>query len=45
LESAGDDVEPAQATAHVDALIRMVDEYIDYSANPMFSGIELIRRS
>lgn len=44
LETAGDDVTPEQATVHVDALITMIDEYIDYSASPMFGGIELVRR-
>jgi hypothetical protein len=44
LESAGEDAESGQATAHVDALIGMIDEYIDYSANPMFGKIELVRR-
>jgi hypothetical protein len=44
LESAGDDVEPAQATAHVDGLITAIGEYLDYSANPMFGEIKLVRR-
>ena len=44
LESAGDGAEPAQATAAVDSLSKMIDEYIDYSASPMFGGIELAYR-
>jgi hypothetical protein len=44
LESAGDDVEPAQATAHVDGLITAIGEYLDYSANPMFGEIKLVCR-
>jgi len=43
LQSASDEA-PEQATAQVDALIKMIDDYIDYSANPMFGSIELVRR-
>ncbi len=43
MEAAGDN-DAEQATAHVDALIKMIDEYIDYSANPMFGKIELAHR-
>ena len=43
LQSASGEA-PEQATAHVDALIKMIDEYIEYSANPMFGSIELVRR-
>ena len=44
LEAAGDGASPEQATAAVDALSKAIDEYIDYSASPMFGSIEVIRR-
>jgi hypothetical protein len=45
LEVAGDAAPSEAATAQVDALITMINEYMDYSASPMFPGIELVRRS
>jgi len=44
LAAAGDEVMPEQATAQVDALATMIDEYIDYSSSPMFPAIELVER-
>ncbi|MGI9330812.1 MAG: hypothetical protein ACR2QB_08820 [Gammaproteobacteria bacterium] len=44
LDAAGDKVAPEQATANVDALIKVIDDYFDYSANPMFGTVELVRR-
>jgi len=45
LAAAGDETPPEQATAQVDALTTIINEYIDYSASPMFPAIELVRRS
>jgi len=44
LAATSDDMPPEQTTAGVDALIQMIDEYIDYSASPMFGDIHLVRR-
>lgn len=44
LDAAGDEVSPEQASAHVDALMSMIDEYFDYSANPMFPEVGIVRR-
>jgi hypothetical protein len=44
LAVAGDETPPEQATAQVDALTTMINEYMDYSASPMFPAIELVRR-
>ena len=44
LAAAGDEAPPEQATAQVDALATMIDEYIDYSSSPMFPTIELVPR-
>jgi hypothetical protein len=45
LDTAADDVSQEQATEHVDALIKAIDEYFDYSASPMFPGVELVQRA
>jgi hypothetical protein len=44
LAGAGEDVTADEATAPVDALIKMIDEYFEYSGSPMFPGVELVRR-
>jgi len=44
LAAGGEDISPEQATAGVDSLIHLIDEYIDYSASPMFGDIQLVRR-
>ena len=45
LAAAGEETSPEHATAQVDALATMINEYMDYSASPMFPAIELVRRS
>ena len=45
IAGAGDGVSAAEATAHVDALIRMIEEYFEYSGSPMFPDVELVRRA
>jgi hypothetical protein len=44
LAGAGEDVTADEATVTVDALIKMIDEYFEYSGSPMFPGVELVRR-
>jgi hypothetical protein len=44
LDSAGEGVTPAVATAQVDALIAMINEYFDYSASPLFPDVTLVKR-
>jgi len=44
LAGAGEGVTPDEATAQVDALITMIDEYFEYSGSPMFPGVELVRK-
>jgi hypothetical protein len=44
LDTADDDVSPEQATANVDALIKMIDEYFDYAGSPMFPDVQLVEK-
>ena len=44
LQSVPDGVSADDATAQVDALIAMINEYLDYSASPMFPQVELVQR-
>ena len=45
LAGAGGDVSADEATAQVDALIKMIDGYFEYSGSPLFPGVELVRRT
>ena len=45
LAGAGDGVSATEATAHVDALIRMIEEYFEYSGSTVFPEVELLRRA
>jgi hypothetical protein len=44
LAGAGEGV-TGDATAQVDALITLIDEYFEYSGSPMFPGVALVRKS
>ena len=44
LEAAPEGTSPEEATASVDALISMINEYFDYSASPMFPPVELVNK-
>jgi hypothetical protein len=45
LAGAAGDVSADDATAHVDALSRMIEEYFDYSGSQLFPGVQLVRRT
>jgi hypothetical protein len=44
VTAAGDDMPQEQATAQVDALIKTINEYFEYSGSPMFPGVDLVHR-
>jgi len=44
IAGAGDGVSAGEATANVDALTRMIDEYFEYSDSPLFPAVALVRR-
>jgi len=45
LDGAGVEVSAKVATANVDALITMIDEYFEYSSSPLFPAVKLVHRT
>jgi hypothetical protein len=44
LAGAAADIPADDATAQVDALIRMIEQYFEYSGSTLFPGVEVVRR-